>query len=112
MAFLKDNKNNNDSYYSNSDSYFSKSNELQELDLEDLNEISGGYNDEEWAQWTRAWKDWWKDHYGDVRCGNCGRYLNGVIEGYNKDMAYDVYMNNAFMCTCGQVIRPVKGWKK
>lgn len=25
--------------------------------------------------------------------------------------AYDVYMNNAFECTCGQVIRPVKGWK-
>ena len=37
--------------------------------------------------------------------------LDGVAGGYNKDMAYDVYMNNAFMCTCGQVIRPVKGWK-
>jgi hypothetical protein len=85
---------------------------LKELSLEELEGISGGYNDAEWAAWTRAWKDWWIDHYGGTRCGNCGNLLAGTIEGYDKDMAYDVYMNNAFMCTCGQVIRPVKGWKK
>ena len=84
---------------------------LKALSPEELDEVTGGYTDEEWAGWTRQWKDWWISHYGDTRCGNCGRYLDGVIEGYNKDMAYDVYMNNAFMCTCGQVIRPVKGWK-
>ena len=85
---------------------------LNALSLEELDGVTGGYNDEEWAKWTREWKDWWKKYYGGTRCGNCGNYLAGVIEGYDKDMAYDVYMNNAFMCTCGQVIRPVKGWKK
>ncbi|MBR2067486.1 MAG: hypothetical protein IJ875_04410 [Solobacterium sp.] len=88
-----------------------ESKEKQMLTLDELDEIAGGYNNEEWAQWTRAWKDWWKANYGAVRCWNCQRFLNGVIEGYDKDMAYDVYMNNAFKCVCGQIIRPVKGWK-
>ena len=85
---------------------------LKVLSLEELDGVNGGYNDEEWAKWTREWKDWWIKYYGGTRCGNCGNYLAGTIEGYDKDKAYDVYMNNAFMCTCGQVIRPVKGWKK
>ena len=58
--------------------------EMKALSMEDLDGVAGGYNDEEWAQWTRSWKDWWKAHYGDTRCGNCGRYLNNVIEGYDR----------------------------
>ena len=90
-----------------------ESKEMQLLTLDELDEIAGGqgYNDEQWAQWTRAWKDWWKAHYGETWCTNCHRYLKAVIENYDKDMAYDVYMNNAFKCECGQIIKPVKGWK-
>ena len=87
---------------------------LKALSLEDLDGIAGGagYTEEEWAQWTRDWKDYWIYYYGDARCGNCGQYLDVSIESYNKDMAYNVYMNNAFKCSrCGQVMKPVKGWK-
>ena len=32
---------------------------LKELTLEELDGVNGGYNDAEWAKWTREWKDWW-----------------------------------------------------
>ena len=31
--------------------------EMKALSMEDLDGVAGGYNDEEWAQWTRSWKD-------------------------------------------------------
>ena len=85
---------------------------LKALSLEDLDGVAGGQDySKEWEEWTREWKEWWIYYYGDARCGNCGRYLNTVIKDYDRAMAYDVYMNNAFMCKCGQVIRPVNKWR-
>ena len=85
-----------------------------ELNLNDLDGIAGGQvpNNEAWNNWAREWKNFWIKYYGDTRCWNCGRYLSATIEGYDASMAYDVYMNVAFLCGCGQVIRPVTGWKR
>ena len=83
---------------------------IKALSLEELDLVAGGATDEQWEEWANAWKTWWIQHYGDVRCHHCGRRLGDMIPGYDVNMAYDTFMNNAFLCKCGQVIRATESW--
>ena len=89
-----------------------KENARNLLTDEMLDSINGGQDyTKEWQEWTDAWKEWWIDHYGNVCCIRCGRRLEDSIRTYNKDKAYATYMNNAFLCPCGQVIKATESWK-
>ena len=84
------------------------------LAIDELDNISGGagYNEQQWAEWTKAWKDWWIKYYGDIVCPKCHMPMLNAIVTYNKDLAYDCYMNNALMCKCGNVCWIQDNWKK
>lgn len=82
---------------------------LPEKDLEKVS--AGGEYDKQWEEWTEAWKNWWIEHYGGVYCNFCGRQLKNVIKDFDVYDAYNTYMNNAFKCKCGNIIRATESWK-
>lgn len=83
------------------------------LAMDELDDISGGagYNEQQWAEWTDAWKAWWIKYYGDIICPMCHMPMINAIVTYNKDLAYDCYMNNALKCTCGNVCWIQDKWR-
>ena len=66
------------------------------LGNQELEKATGGagYNEQQWAEWTKAWKDWWIEHYGDIICPKCHMPMLNAIVTYDKDLAYDCYMKD------------------
>ena len=83
------------------------------LGNQELEKATGGagYNEQQWAEWTKAWKDWWIEHYGDIICPKCHMPMLNAIVTYDKDLAYDCYMNNALMCKCGNACWIQDRWR-
>ena len=72
--------------------------ESVELNLDDLDAVSGGKNDEEWNAWAWKMKQFWLSVVGDKKCSNCNYPYAKSVSGYNVEWVYNCWRLRKIYC--------------